>query len=81
MQVRDQLWIQGGGEPRGSCPLSLLKLVIKKMAAICGALYFMFLAHMPILDPLPVILVVKRLPGAASEVNLREYTLCFPPQR
>ena len=52
-----QLRIQGGGGAKGAMPpLSLLKLVIKKMAAIGGPLYFMFLAPPPtILDPmLPV---------------------------
>ena len=35
----------GGWGASGPCPpLSLLKLVIKKMATTCGALYFMFLA-------------------------------------
>ena len=34
----------GGGGKGAMAPLSLLKLVIKKMAATCGALYFMFLA-------------------------------------
>ena len=35
----------GGKRTRGHAPhLSLLKLVIKKMATTCGALYFMFLA-------------------------------------
>ena len=36
----------GGGE-RAMPPLSLLKLTIKKMAAIGGPLYFMFLAPPP----------------------------------
>ena len=42
-------------------PLSLLKLVIKKMAAIRGTLYFMFLAPPPpltILDPMLQAMVV-----------------------
>ena len=33
----------GGGQGGHGPPLSLLKLVIKKMAAIGGPLYFMFL--------------------------------------
>ena len=44
-----------GGGPRGPwSPLSLLKLVIKKMAAIGGPLYFMFLGPPPLtmLDPI-----------------------------
>ena len=46
--MHNQLRIQGGG-PRGPWPppLSLLKLVIKKMAAIGGPLYFMFLGPPP----------------------------------
>ena len=45
--MQSQLRIQGGGgKGGGRVPLlSLLKLVIKKMATIRGALYFMFLAH------------------------------------
>ena len=36
---------QGGWGAKGAMPpLSLLKLVIKKMAATCGTLYFMFFA-------------------------------------
>ena len=39
-----QLRIQGGGGAKGAMhPMSLLKLVIKKLAAIRSALYFMFL--------------------------------------
>ena len=42
------------GGQRGLVPLSLLKLVIRKMAAIRGALYFMSLAPplLTILDPM-----------------------------
>ena len=44
----------GGGDKGGHAPLSLLKLVIKKMAATGGPLYFIFLAPPPltILDPI-----------------------------
>ena len=46
----------GGGRQRGHGPLSLLKLVIKKMATIRSILVFMLLAPPPpltILDPMP----------------------------
>ena len=36
-----------GGAKGGHAPLSLLKLVTKKMAAISGPLYFMFLGPPP----------------------------------
>ena len=51
-----QLRIQGGSQGGHGPPLSLLKLVIKKMAAIGGPLYFMFLGPPPppltMLDPM-----------------------------
>ena len=43
---------RGGGQ-RSHAPLPLLRLVIKKIAATCGALYFMFLAPpLTIVDPM-----------------------------
>ena len=47
MLYNNQLRIQGGSQGGHAPPLSLLKLVIKKMAAIGGPLYFMFLAPPP----------------------------------
>ena len=41
------LKLDPGGGKGAMPPPFLLKLVIKKMAAICGALYFMFLAPPP----------------------------------
>ena len=51
------------GSRGGMAPLSLLKLVIKKMAAIGSPLYFMFLAPAPL-----------TIPGSdAAELSLLRY--------
>ena len=50
----------GGGQGGHDLPLSLLKLVIKKMAAIGGPLYFMFLGPSPLLTMLDPMLLSCR---------------------
>ena len=52
----------GGGEGAMPPPPSLLKLVIKKMAAIRGTLYFMFLAPPP------------ELPGSDADITVLMYS-------
>ena len=67
---RKQLRIQGGSQGGHGPPLSLLKLVIKKMAAISGPLYFMFLAPPPPLTMLDPMLVKANI----MYIHLLSYT-------